>query len=110
MYGLQFLGTAVVQVNDWDMRIVGNIALLGVPLQLAEMLLLWKYAGDAAISTPHLIFQEMVLASYTTAGLAIWAGTHGRIPGRAVGVAILGALVGTLYFLFFSGGLLTPPG
>jgi len=110
MYGLQFLGTAVVQVMEWDARIIGNIALLGVPLQLAEMLLLWKYADDAGISTAHLIFQELVLLSFSTAGLAIWLGTHGKIPGRTVGVALLFALLGTLYFLFFSGGLLTPPG
>lgn len=109
MYGLQFLGNAVVQVMDWDLRIVGNIALLGVPLQLAEMGLLWHYSDAVGMSSTHLILQELVLLAFSISGVAIWAGTHGRLAGRYVGGAILFALVGTLYFLFFSGGLLTPP-
>lgn len=109
MYGLQFLGTAVVQVLDWDVRAIGNIALLGVPLQIIEMVLLASYAGPAGISTTHLVLQELVLAAFTVAGFAIWLGTHGRLSGRWVGVTIMAAFVGTLYFLFFAGGLVAPP-
>lgn len=109
MYGLQFLGLAIVQFKDYDMRIFGNIALLGVPLQIIEMILLATYAEKAAMSGLHLFFQEAVLASFTVLGLGIWAATHGRIPTKKVGWMALVALLGTWYFLFVSGGLVGAP-
>lgn len=109
MYGLQFVGTTVVQVLDWDARIVGNIALLGAILQVPEMALLAHYAHPAGFSDTHLVLQELVLLAFTISGMAIWAGTHGKISSRLVGTAVMFSFVGTLYFLFFSGGLLTPP-
>lgn len=109
MYGLQFVGTTVVQVLDWDVRIVGNMALLGAILQVPMMALLAHYAHAAGFSDTHLVLQELVLLAFTLSGLAIWAGTHGKISSRLVGTAVMFSFLGTLYFLFFSGGLLTPP-
>jgi hypothetical protein len=109
MYGLQFLGLAIVQFKDFDLRVFGNIALLGVPLQILEMILLASYANDAGMSTTHLLAQEAVLLSFTALGLGIWLGTHGKIALRYVGMLALVALLGTWYFLFVSGGLVAAP-
>ncbi|TQS43410.1 hypothetical protein [Cryptosporangium phraense] len=110
MYGLQFLATTIVQLKGYDPRPLGNFALLTVPIQLVEMILLARFADAAGMSTTHIVLQEIVLGAFAVAGLAIWAGTHGRIGGRVVGGAIMAAFVGTLYFLFFAGGLISPPG
>lgn len=109
MYGLQFLATAIVQFKGYDPRPLGNFALLTVPIQVAEMLVLANLAAAAGISRTHLLLQEITLGAFALAGLAIWAGTHGRAPAKVVGSTIMAAFVGTLYFLFFAGGLITPP-
>lgn len=109
MYGLQFLATTVVQLKGYDPRPLGNLALLTVPIQLVEMVLLARFAGPAGMSTTHTVLQEIVLGAFAVAGLAIWAGTHGRVGGKVVGWAIMAAFAGTLYFLLFAGGLVSPP-
>lgn len=109
MYGLQFLATTIVQLKGYDPRPLGNLALLTVPIQIVEMVLLARFADAAGMSVTHIVLQEIVLGAFAVAGLAIWAGTHGRIGGKVVGGAILAAFVGTLYFLFFAGGLIDPP-
>lgn len=109
MYGLQFLATTIVQLKNYDPRPLGNFALLTVPIQIVEVVLLAKYLYDAGMSTIHIVIQLLVLVAFAAAGLAIWAGTHGKVNGKVVGTAISAAFVGTLYFLFVSGGLVTAP-
>lgn len=109
MYGLQFLATTIVQFKGYDPRPLGNFALLTVPIQLAEMVLLAKFASAAGMSGTHIVLQELTLGAFALAGLAIWAGTRGWFTGKLVGSAIMAAFVGTLYFMFFAGGLIPPP-
>lgn len=99
---------ALTMTND-DPRPLGSFALLTVPIQIIEMVLLVKFARAAGMSTTHIVLQELVLGAFALAGLAIWAGTHGRTNGKVVGTAIMLAFVGTLYFMFFAGGLIDPP-
>jgi hypothetical protein len=40
----------------------------------------------------------------------VWGTTHGQIPAKVTGVIAFAGVVGTLYFLFYLGGLLAPPG
>jgi hypothetical protein len=40
----------------------------------------------------------------------VWGTTHGFVPARVTGVIAFAGVVGTLYFLFYLGGLLDPPG
>jgi hypothetical protein len=109
MYGLQFLATTIVQLKGYDPRPLGNFALLTVPIQIIEMFLLAEFARLAGSSTIHIVLQEMVLGAFALAGLAVWAGTHGRTTGKVVGTTIMLAFLGTLYFMFFAGGLIAPP-
>jgi hypothetical protein len=109
MYGLQFVATTIVQFKGYDPRPLGNYALLTAPIQLVEMVLLARFATEAGMSTTHIVLQEVTLGAFALAGLAIWAGTHGRLPGKVVGSTILAALAGTLYFMFFAGGLIPAP-
>lgn len=109
MYGLQFLATTIVQLKGYDPRPLGNFALLTVPIQIIEIVLLADYMDQAGMSTTHIGIQLLVLVAFTAAGLAIWAGTHGKASGKLVGTAISFAFVGTLYFMFVSGGLIAAP-
>jgi uncharacterized membrane protein len=109
MYGLQFLATTIVQFKGYDPRPLGNFALLTVPIQIIEMVLLAGFAAAAGMSRTHILLQELTLGAFALAGLAIWAGTHGKLPGRVVGSSIIAALIGTLYFMFFAGGLIPAP-
>jgi hypothetical protein len=109
MYGLQFLATTIVQFKGYDPRPLGNFALLTVPIQIVEMVLLAKFAAAAGMSSTHILLQEVTLGAFALAGLAIWAGTHGWITGKLVGSTIMAAFVGTLYFMFFAGGLVAAP-
>jgi hypothetical protein len=53
MYGLLWLGAAVVQTRGWDMRPIGNLAPLCLGLQVIEMGLFASYRTAAGISTAH---------------------------------------------------------
>jgi uncharacterized membrane protein len=109
MYGLQFLATSIVQFKGYDPRPLGNFALLTVPIQIVEMVLLAKFASAAGMSVTHIVAQEVTLGAFALAGFAMWAGTHGWITGKVVGSTILAAFAGTLYFMFFAGGLIPAP-
>jgi uncharacterized membrane protein len=52
MYGLLWLGAAVVQARGWDMRPIGNLALC-LGLQVIEMGLFASYRTAAGISTAY---------------------------------------------------------
>lgn len=110
MYALIWAGAAVVQARGWDMRVIGNIALLCLGLQLIEMGLLAKYKSDAALSNAHFLFLEAALFSFVLVLYGFWAVTHARIRPKLVGWACMLAVLGTLYILIWGGGLLTPPG
>lgn len=110
MYGLLWLGAAVVQARGWDMRPIGNLALLCLVLQVIEMALLASYQTAAGIPTAHFAFIEIALGLYVLVLAGFWAVTHGRINARPVGLACLLAVVGTLYIMIYGGGLLAPPG
>jgi hypothetical protein len=110
MYGLLWLGAAVVQARGWDMRPIGNLALLCLGLQVIEMGLLASYRSAAGIPTAHFLLTEAALASYVLVLYGFWAVTHERINARPVGLFCIIAVVGTLYIMVYGGGLLSPPG
>lgn len=110
MYGLLWLGAAVVQARGWDMRVIGNLALLCVVLQLVEMALLASYRAAAGLPAAHFVIVELVLASYVLVLYGFWAVTHGRIAARTVGWLCMFAALGTLYIMVYGGGLLAPLG
>jgi hypothetical protein len=109
MYGLLWLGVAVIQARGWDMRPIGNLALLCLGLQVIEMGLLASYRTAAGLSTAHFLLTEAALAGYVLVLAGFWAVTHRRINPRPVGLLCLLAVVGTLYIMVYGGGLLTPP-
>jgi hypothetical protein len=110
MYGLLWLGAAVVQIRGWDMRVIGNLALLCLVLQLVHMALLASYRAEAGMSTLHFVLVEAVLASYVLVLYGFWGATHGRLKPRVTGWLCMLASLGTLYILVYGGGLLAPPG
>jgi hypothetical protein len=110
MYGLLWLGAAVVQLRGWDMRVIGNLALLCLVLQVIEMGLLASYRAEAGLPLAHFILVEAALGSYVLVLYGFWAVTHGRTAAKPVGWLCMLAVVGTLYLMVFGGGLLEPLG
>jgi hypothetical protein len=110
MYGLLWLGAAVIQARDWDMRPIGNLALLCLVLQVIEMALLASYRTAAGIPTAHFALIEIALGFYVLVLAGFWAVTHGRIDARPVGFVCMLAVIGTLYIMVYGGGLLDPLG
>lgn len=110
MYGLLWLGAAVVQVRGWDMRVIGNLALLCLVLQVIQMGLLASYRAAAEIPLPHFLAVQGALAGYVLVLYGFWAVTHGKISPRLVGSLCILACLGTLYIMVFGGGLLEPLG
>ncbi|MPZ87034.1 MAG: hypothetical protein GEU81_02965 [Nitriliruptorales bacterium] len=110
MYGLLWLGAAVVQLRGWDMRVIGNVALLCLGLQVIQIGLLASYRVAAQIPLPHFLAVQAALVGYVLVLYGFWAVTHGRISPKVVGWACMLAVVGTLYIMVFGGGLLDPLG
>ncbi len=110
MYGLLWLGAAVVQIRGWDMRVIGNLALLCLILQVVHMALLASYRSDAGLSNAHFVLVEAVLLSYVLVLYGFWAATHDRLQAKVTGWLCMLASLGTLYILVWGGGLLAPPG
>jgi hypothetical protein len=110
MYGLLWLGAAVVQVRGWDMRVIGNLALLCLVLQVIEMGLLAGYRAEAGLPLGHFLLVEAALGSYVLVLYGFWAATHGRMDTRPVGWLCMLAVAGSLYIMVFGGGLLEPIG
>ena len=105
MYGFIWLGAAFVQIFDWDLRPLGNIALGCLIMQLFEMAIIANWG-----LTTHLWLVELVLLSYVAVLYGFWRATHGKMPTRPVGVLCLVAFVLSFYFQFWASGILpTPP-
>jgi len=105
MYGLLWLGLAIVQMMGWDARPVGNTALISAVIQVIEMIII---AGWGL--TLHLTLVEIVLLSYVVVLVGFWAVTHGRLAPRIQGYLLLIGVVTTFYLMFWASGILLPPG
>lgn len=104
MYAFIWLGAGITQMLGWDLRPIGNIALLCLILQLIEMAVIASWG-----LTTHLVLVEVVLLSYVLVLAGFWAATHGKVSTRPVGVLCLVAFVLTLYLQFWASGILPTP-
>jgi hypothetical protein len=110
MYGFQLLGLTIIQLNGFDAKIFGDICLFDVLLGLMQMVVFARYAREAGLSGAHTFWVQYTLAAWVALSFGVWGTTHGYVPARVTGVIAFAGVVGTLYFLFFLGGLLDPPG
>ena len=106
MYGFLFLGFGVVQMAGWDVRPVGNVALLSAILQAIEIVVI---AARWPLNVNN-ILTEIVLIVYVIALIGFWRTTHGKQTPRVQGFLLLAAWLGTFYFMIWAGGLLPAPG
>jgi hypothetical protein len=104
MYGFLFLAFGVVQVLDWDVRPVGNVALICALMQVIEIFVVVGWG----LTTGNLLTLA-VLATYTVTLVGFWATTHGKFPPRAQAVLLLLSALGTFYFQFWASGILPGP-
>lgn len=105
MYGFLFLGFGVVQVKGWDLRPVGNVALLSAIMQLIEVIII---AARWGLDLNNII-TEIVLIIYIVVLVGFWRTTHGKQAPNVQGWLLLLAWLGTFYFMIWSGGLLPAP-
>ena len=106
MYGFLFFGFGVAQLKGWDLRPIGNAALVSAIMQVIEIIII------AIMWGPNLnnILTEIVLIIYVVALLGFWRTTHGQQSPQIQGRLLLLAWLATFYFMFWSGGLLPVPG
>ncbi len=102
MYGLLWLGSTLVVLRGWDMRVVGQLALLCFFLQVIEIAIIAKnfrpWTGyDTGI--------EIALALYLPVLLGFYLLTHGRTTAKWVGVACLAAAAGSAWLAFVPTGI-----
>jgi hypothetical protein len=105
IYGLLWLGVAIVQMAGWDARPLGNAALIAFLMTVISMIVIATWG-----LTLHLILVEVVLLSYLLVLLGFWAVTHGKLSPKVEGAFLLIALVTSFYLLVWGGGILPAPG
>ena len=105
MYGFLFLGFGFVQIKGWDVRPIGNVALVAAIMQILEILVI---AFRWGLSFGN-ILTEIVLILYVLALLGFWRTTHGKQSPKVQGWLLILAWLGTFYYMFWSGGLLPAP-
>jgi hypothetical protein len=110
MYGFQLLGLTIIQLNGYDLKVFGDICLFDALLGLMQMVVFARYAREAGLSGAHTFWVQYTLAAWVCLSFGVWGTTHGHIPAKVTGVIAFAGVVGTLYFLFYLGGLLEPPG
>ena len=110
MYGFQLTGLFIIQVTGHDLKVFGDVCLFNVVLGLIQMAIFSAYAREGGMSWSHHICNQYVLGSWVALSLGVWATTHGYLNAWVTGVIAFASLLGTWYFLVFTGGLLTPPG
>jgi hypothetical protein len=104
MYGFIWLGAAFAQIFGWDLRPVGNLALLCLIIQVFAMVVLASWG-----ITLNTLLIELVWFSYVLVLAGFWAATHGKISTRLVGYACLLAFVLDFYPHFWASGILPAP-
>jgi hypothetical protein len=106
MYGLLWMGVFAAQVFDLDWRPIANVFLLAALIQAVEIVAMFRLFGTAS---PHIWFTNAAFAVYVVWLVAYARTIYGRLTPRATGWWSVVALAGTLYLLFFGGGLFRHP-
>lgn len=104
IYGLLWLGVAVVEMKGWDMRPLGNAALIGAIMTVVSILVIAGWGLNT-----HLALVELVLVAYTLVLLGFWGVTHGKFSAKGEAWLLLLAVVGTFYLQFWASGILPAP-
>lgn len=103
MYGLLWLGAAITQVQGWDMRVIGQLALVCLFLQVTQMIVI---ALQFRPWTTDLTGIQVVLGSYVLVLAGFFLVTHGRTSPKWVGRVCILAAAGTAWLAFVPSGLI----
>ncbi|MDR7434830.1 MAG: hypothetical protein QN189_06845 [Armatimonadota bacterium] len=105
IYGFLWLGVSIVQMAGWDLRPVGNAALIALIMTIIAMIVIGAWG-----LTLHLILVEVVLLSYLLVLLGFWGVTHGKLAPKVEGVLLLIAMILSFYLMLWASGILPAPG
>ena len=103
MYGLLWLGAGVAQVKGWDLRPIGQLALLCFLLQTLEIIIIGTFRPWSST----LLGIEIALALYLPVLAGFYLVTHGKTTPRWVGWACMAAAVGSVWLAFAPTGIAT---
>lgn len=106
MYGILWLGVFAVQVFDFDRRPIANLCLLAALIQAIQIIGVFVLLGTASI---HIWITSVALAIYIVWLLMFRGALSGKLAARQAGWASIAAVIGTLYLLFFGGGIFPHP-
>jgi hypothetical protein len=106
MYGLLWLGVFAVQVFDFDRRPIANLCLLAALIQAIQIIGVFRLLGMASI---HIWITSVALAIYIVWLLMFRGALSGKRAAQQAGWASIVAVIGTLYLLFFGGGIFPHP-
>lgn len=101
MYGLLWLGAGIAQVRGWDLRPIGQLALLCFILQAFEIIVIATFRPF----TNTLLGIEIALALYLPVLAGFYLVTHGRTSPRWVGWSCMAAVVGSFWLAFAPTGI-----
>ncbi|MCF8077753.1 MAG: hypothetical protein K9K88_00595 [Desulfobacterales bacterium] len=103
MYALLWIGVFAMQWFGLDGRPIGNLCLLMAIMQIIHII---GYAKIIGMGTLHDWITQLVLLSYTILLFMFWKLLNGKMGAALVGKWGMVTVVGTLYLLFFNGGIL----
>jgi hypothetical protein len=106
MYGLLWIAVFAMQWFGIDPRPVGNLCLLMAIMQIIHMIGYWSLTGMASI---HNWIELIVLGTYVVLLYMFWKLLNGKMAAQPVGWWTMVTVVGTLYLLYFSGGIFPAP-
>jgi len=104
MYGLLWLSVALVQMKGWDIRPLGNAALIAAVMQVIAMVVLVTWGLNLTLT-----LIEIVLGIYVLVLLGFWGVTHGKFSAKGEGWLLLLAVLGTFYLQFWASGIWPVP-
>lgn len=106
MYGFLFIGVFAVQNFNLDGRPVGSACLM---LAILQVIIIIGLATITGMATVHDWMVAIVLATYAVLLLLFWGLFYGKVSASPTGWWALVTWVGTLYLLFFGGGIFPAP-
>ncbi|MGH9117726.1 MAG: hypothetical protein ACRD0A_07555 [Acidimicrobiales bacterium] len=102
MYGLLWLGAGFAQLRDWDLRPIGQLAVLCFILQVFMIIVI---AGTFRPWNSDLLGICIALALYLPVLAGFFLVTHGRTNPKWVGWSCMAAAAGSFWLAFAATGI-----
>ena len=105
IFSIVFLGFSMSLFYNWDLKFVGDAALLLFTFNLIGFIVMFQWMN--IFGTLGFIILQLNLFVYLFVEFGFWALTHGKLPAKIQGIILFISGILTYLIVFYTGGIIS---